>query len=109
MQALDLVRRRWRAGGTGFEAFVASVTADIAGLPPALGESLQGALSALKEGCAWLRHGAREEWEIDAAARALLILATETAHGWIGARLAALEATSLTNRRLAACRRPACL
>ena len=105
IQALDLVRRRWREPGTGFEAFVAAVEADIARLPTLLVTPLHDALRVLVETGVWLRDTSREEWEIDAAARAALNLATEVAHGWIGARLAGLEANNLVSERLIACGR----
>lgn len=89
MQALDLVRRRWLAPDTGYEAFVALVERDLAALPAACAAPLRDALDQLHGATAWLRAPSRTEREIDAAARAALKAATLVAHGWAGARLAA--------------------
>jgi 3-(methylthio)propanoyl-CoA dehydrogenase len=107
MQAMDLVRRRWREPGTGIEAFVAAVNADLEVLAPALSTPLREGLKALQEATSWLRDSARQDWEIEAAARAALTLATEVAHGWIGVRLASLEVNSPAIEHLAACGRHA--
>ena len=105
MQALDLVGRRWRVPHSGYETFVECVTADIASAPGASSKPLQSALGSLQEACQWLRDPARQEWQIAAASRAMLTLATETAHGWIGTRLAAMPVTNAATERLAACGR----
>ena len=107
MQALDLVRRRWREPGTGFEAFVDAVNTDSMAMSTPLFAPLQGALLALEEAAGWLRSPERHDWEIEAAARPALVLATEVAHGWIGARLAALVETDSASVRMAACGRHA--
>ncbi len=88
MQALDLVRRRWLPRDAGYEAFVAAIEADLATLPAAAAAALRGLLDQLETATAWLRHTARDDTEIDAAARAGLRAATLVAHGWAGARLA---------------------
>jgi alkylation response protein AidB-like acyl-CoA dehydrogenase len=101
MQALDLVRRRWREPATGFEAFVDAVNTDLMTMSAPLFEPLRGALALLEKASGWLRASEREDWEIEAAARPLLALATEVAHGWIGARLAALAGTDLASVQIA--------
>jgi hypothetical protein len=107
MQALDLVRRRWRHLGTGYEAFYAAASADVPRLPKLLSAPLREGLAVIAEASLWLRDPSREEWELDAGARSALRLATEVAHGWIGARLAALEGGDAASQQLAACGRHA--
>jgi alkylation response protein AidB-like acyl-CoA dehydrogenase len=102
MQALDLVKRRWRVPGTGCEAFLAALDADLVEWPEGVAAPLRAAISTLVDASRWLRDPAREDWEIEAAARAALRLATDVAHGWIGARLATLGETDATHTRLAA-------
>ncbi len=98
MQALDLVRRRWLAPATGYEAFVALIESDLAALPQGSAAALRHALDQLMAATGWLRDPARTPAEIDAAARAGLRAATVVAHGWAAARL-----TTSGNPKLAAC------
>ncbi len=100
MQALDLVRRRWLAPGTGFEAFADLVAEDLATLPSHCAEPLRQAMDQLGSATAWLRDPARTPAQIDSCARAGLRAATVVTHGWIGARLAAAG-----DGKLAACGR----